>query len=182
MKKKPIYILLIFAAIALLVYMTGESYYNGIIEKAGLDKKTEKVYQYKYDMIVDSPDSEFWQEVYTSAKKTAAGNDVLLEIMGTDRGTSYNKLDYMKMSIAAKVDGIILQYNGESGLEQAINDAVNSGIPVVTVMSDAVHSHRQSFVGVSDYQLGMAYGEIVSRYVDGDTQKILILQKRALMI
>ena len=172
MKKKPIYILLIFAAIALLVYMTGESYYNGIIEKAGLDKKTEKVYQYKYDMIVDSPDSEFWQEVYTSAKKTAAGNDVLLEIMGTDRGTSYNKLDYMKMSIAAKVDGIILQYNGESGLEQAINDAVNSGIPVVTVMSDAVHSHRQSFVGVSDYQLGMAYGEIVSRYVDGDTQQL----------
>lgn len=178
MKKKPIYILLIFAAIALLVYMTGESYYNGIIQKAGLDKKTEKIYQYKYDMIVDSPDSEFWQEVYASAKKTAAGNDVLLEIMGTDRGTSYNKLDYMKMSIAAKVDGIILQYNGESGLEQAINDAVNSGIPVVTVMSDAVHSRRQSFVGVSDYQLGMAYGEIVSRYVDEDTQKILILQKR----
>ena len=45
-------------------------------------------------------------------------------------------------------------------------------------MSDAVHSRRQSFVGVSDYQLGMAYGEIVSSYVDEDTEKILILQKR----
>ena len=32
-------------------------------------------------------------------------------------------------------------------------------LPVVTVMGDAVHSKRQSFVGVSDYQLGSVYGE-----------------------
>lgn len=129
-------------------------------------------------MIVDSPDSQFWQAVYDSAKKKAASNNVLLEIMGSDRETSYNKLDYMNMSIAAKADGIILQYNGEAGLEEAINTAVRNGIPVVTVMSDAVHSRRQSFVGVSDYQLGMAYGEIVARYVNENTKKILILQKR----
>lgn len=40
--------------------------------------------------------------------------------MGSDRETSYNKLDYMNMSIAAKVDGIILQYNGEAGLEEQL--------------------------------------------------------------
>ena len=177
MKRKPVYILCIFAAIAVLIYMTGESYYSGITKKAGLEKKEEKVYQYQYDLIVDSPDSQFWQAVYASARKTAQ-NDVLLEIMGPDRGTSYDKLDYMNMSIAAKADGIILQYNGESGLEKAIDTAVENGIPVVTVMSDAVHSRRQSFVGVSDYQLGMAYGEFVSSYVDEDTEKILILQKR----
>lgn len=178
MKRKSVYILCIFAAIAVLIYMTGESYYSGITKKAGLEKKEEKVYQYQYDLIVDSPDSQFWQAVYASARKTAAQNDVLLEIMGPDRGTSYDKLDYMNMSIAAKADGIILQYNGESGLEKAIDTAVENGIPVVTVMSDAVHSRRQSFVGVSDYQLGMAYGEFVSSYVDEDTEKILILQKR----
>ena len=43
---------------------------------------------------------------------------VLIEIMGPDRETSYDKLDYMNMSIAAKADGIILQYNGEAGLEK----------------------------------------------------------------
>lgn len=142
MKRKPVYILCIFAAIAVLIYMTGESYYSGITKKAGLEKKEEKVYQYQYDLIVDSPDSQFWQAVYASARKTAAQNDVLLEIMGPDRGTSYDKLDYMNMSIAAKADGIILQYNGESGLEKAIDTAVENGIPVVTVMSDAVHSRR----------------------------------------
>ena len=178
MKKKSVCILLIFAAVIVLTYVTGESYYRGISEKAGLDKQEEKIYKYQYDMIVDSPDSQFWQAVYDSAKKKAAPNNVLIEIMGPDRETSYDKLDYMNMSIAAKADGIILQYNGEAGLEEAINTAVRNGIPVVTVMSDAVHSRRQSFVGVSDYQLGMAYGEIVAKYVDENTKKILILQKR----
>lgn len=178
MKKKSACILLVFAAVIVLTYMTGESYYRGISEKAGLDEQEEKIYKYQYDMIVDSPDSQFWQAVYDSAKKKAAQNNVLLEIMGPDRETSYDKLDYMNMSIAAKADGIILQYNGEAGLEEAINTAVRNGIPVVTVMSDAVHSRRQSFVGVSDYQLGMAYGEIVAKYVDENTKKILILQKR----
>ena len=178
MKKKSACILLVFAAVIVLTYMTGESYYRGISEKAGLDEQEEKIYKYQYDMIVDSPDSQFWQAVYDSAKKKAASNNVLLEIMGPDRETSYDKLDYMNMSIAAKADGIILQYNGEAGLEEAINTAVRNGIPVVTVMSDAVHSRRQSFVGVSDYQLGMAYGEIVARYVNENTKKILILQKR----
>ena len=55
-------------------------------------------------MIVDSPDSQFWQAVYDSAKKKAAPNNVLIEIMGPDRETSYDKLDYMNMSIAAKAD------------------------------------------------------------------------------
>ena len=116
MKRKPVYILCIFAAIAVLIYMTGESYYSGITKKAGLEKKEEKVYQYQYDLIVDSPDSQFWQAVYASARKTAAQNDVLLEIMGPDRGTSYDKLDYIIMSFAAMSDVIIFQYIGESGL------------------------------------------------------------------
>ena len=146
MKKKSVCILLIFAAVIVLTYVTGESYYRGISEKAGLDKQEEKIYKYQYDMIVDSPDSQFWQAVYDSAKKKAAPNNVLIEIMGPDRETSYDKLDYMNMSIAAKADGIILQYNGEAGLEEAIDTAVRNGIPVVTVMSDAVHSRRQSFL------------------------------------
>ena len=76
------------------------------------------------------------------------------------------------------IDGIILQYSGEQGLESKIDEAVQKGIPVVTVMGDAVHSKRQSFVGVSDYQLGSAYGEKVAEYVTQDTKSILILLKK----
>lgn len=178
MRKKNLYFLIGFTLLILIVYFTGESYYRGLMGVAGQETEEGRIYKYQYDMIVDSPESPFWQEVLKSARKTAAENDVLLEMKGTDRDTSYTKLDYMNMSIAAKADGIILQYSGETGLEEKINEAENAGIPVVTVMNDAVHSKRESFVGISDYQLGTVYGEKVAEYVDEDTDKILILMKR----
>lgn len=178
MRKKNLYFLIGFTLLILIVYFTGESYYRGLMGVAGQETEEGRIYKYQYDMIVDSPESPFWQEVLKSAGKTAAENDVLLEMKGTDRDTSYTKLDYMNMSIAAKADGIILQYSGETGLEEKINEAENAGIPVVTVMNDAVHSKRESFVGISDYQLGTVYGEKVAEYVDEDTDKILILMKR----
>ena len=168
------------AAVCILVvfYMTGESYYEGLTGKSRQQEESGEVYRYKYDMIVDSPDSSFWQAVYGCAQDWAQKNDAILELKGSGKENDYTKLDYMNMSIASNADGIILQYSGEQGLEAKINEAVQKGIPVVTVMGDAVHSKRQSFVGVSDYQLGSAYGEKVAEYVTEDTQSILILLKK----
>lgn len=153
--------------------MTGESYYEGLTGKSRQQEESGEVYRYKYDMIVDSPDSSFWQAFYGCAQDWAQKNDAILELKGSGKENDYTKLDYMNMSIASNADGIILQYSGEQGLEAKINEAVQKGIPVVTVMGDAVHSKRQSFVGVSDYQLGSAYGEKVAEYVTEDTQSIL---------
>lgn len=180
MKKKRTN-LLVFLAIAgifLIFYMTGEAYYEGLTGKSSQQEENGEVYRYKYDMIVDSPESSFWQAVYNCAQEWAQKNNAILELRGSGKENDYNKLDYMNMSIASNSDGIILQYSGEQGLESKINEAVQKGIPVVTVMSDAVHSMRQSFVGVSDYQLGSAYGEKVAEYVTKDTKSILILLKR----
>ena len=162
----------------MIFYMTGEAYYEGLTGKSSQQEENGEVYRYKYDMIVDSPESSFWQAVYNCAQEWAQKNNAILELRGSGKENDYNKLDYMNMSIASNSDGIILQYSGEQGLESKINEAVQKGIPVVTVMSDAVHSMRQSFVGVSDYQLGSAYGEKVAEYVTKDTKSILILLKR----
>ena len=180
MRKNRTNLFVFLAAVCILVvfYMTGESYYEGLTGKSRQQEESGEVYRYKYDMIVDSPDSSFWQAVYGCAQDWAQKNDAILELKGSGKENDYTKLDYMNMSIASNADGIILQYSGEHGLEAKINEAVQKGIPVVTVMGDAVHSKRQSFVGVSDYQLGSAYGEKVAEYVTEDTQSILILLKK----
>lgn len=177
-QRTNLFLFLAFVGVFAVIYLTGESYYNGLTGKSSIQQEEPRVYQYKYDMIVDSPDSSFWQAVYTSAQKWAEKNDALLELKGSGKKTDHDKLDYMNMSIASRADGIILQYSGENGLEAKIDEAVREGIPVVTVMGDAVRSKRQSFVGVSDYQLGSAYGEKVADYVTQDTHRILILLKK----
>lgn len=153
------------------------AYFNYMMKQEGFDTKEEKRYGFQFEMIVDNPESAFWQAVYKSARDVAEKNDVLLELTGSSWDNTYDKIDYMSMGIAAQVDGIILEYNGEEGLEEKINEAVEQGIPVVTVMGDATASKRQSFVGVNDYQMGVAYGEEVAKYVNETTNSIIILKK-----
>ena len=180
MKRKNIAFLLLFIFIAAVIYLTGESYYQGLESTISHEPSEQTEYQYKYDMIVDNPDSEFWQAVYKSASETAGEYNVLLELKNPGWGRIYDKEDYMNMSIAARVDGIILQYSGEKEIEEKINEAVDSGIPVVTVMGDPRYSERQSFIGVSDYQLGQEYGQVVADYVNADTKKVMVFLSRSI--
>lgn len=180
MSKKKSYRWLLLGMVMIwgMVYLLNDSYYKSILKKAGLENMAGQVLEYQFDLIVDSSESTFWQAVYKNGRTYAAENNVLLELKGVGNESDYTKIDFMNMSIAAQADGIILEYNGEDGLEEKINEAVTNGIPVVTVMSDAPQSLRQSFVGVSDYQLGTAYGEMVARYLDETTENVLILTRR----
>ena len=126
-------------------------------------------------MIVGSGKNEFWQAIYESAKKTAENHNAYLEFHASDMGTGYNEIDYMEISIAAGVDGIILEFNGEEALKKEVDKAETAGIPVITIMNDAPDSKRQSFVGVNDYQMGQAYGEQVAALMDENTETALIL-------
>ena len=117
MKKKRTKLLVFFALAGILVlfYMIGESYCEGLSGGSSLEEKNEVMCKYKYDMIVDSPNSSFWQAVYDCAQEWAQKNDAILELRGSGRESDYSKLDYMNMSIASNSDGIILQYSGEQG-------------------------------------------------------------------
>lgn len=151
------------------------NFYKSVWKKSGLQEVEEsRNYDSQYVMIVGSGKNEFWQAVYTSALKTAEEHDTYVEFHASDMGTGYDEIDYMEISIAAGVDGIILEFNGEETLKKEINKAVDAGIPVVTIMNDAPDSKRQSFVGVNDYQMGQAYGEQVARLLDENTRRIQI--------
>ncbi len=166
--------------ILVLAFFALDTFYLGILNTEELEAEIVTEYAYQFDMIVDNPDSEFWQSVYESGSRMAKENNILLVRKGMEKEPQYTKLDYMNMSIAAHTDGIIVEANGEEGLEEKINEAVNAGIPVVTVMGDANRSLRQSFVGISDYQLGVAYGEQAAAYADADTGEVLIFMNRVL--
>ena len=174
-KKEILLILLgIFFVALFLVFMN--SFYETVWERSGIDEAEEiQTYDYQYAMIVDSGNEELWDAVYTSAREQAEKYRVNLELMVSSKADGYDENDYMEISIASGVDGIILEYNGEEDLKDEINKAVEQKIPVVTVMNDAQDSKRQSFVGVNDYQLGQAYGQQVVKLMDENTRNILIL-------
>ena len=178
--KKEAALMLTVSAIGISVIALMISFYRNIMEDVDVNTtEMSQVYQYQYEMIVDSRNIGFWQSVYEIARQEALKNNAVLTLNGTDWGQDYDKEDFMDMSIAEQADGIILEYNGEENLEEKINEAVEKGIPVVTVVNDAPRSLRQSFVGINDYQLGQAYGEQVANLIDENTKRILVLLNRA---
>ena len=129
-------------------------------------------YDKYYVLITDDRNSSFWQSVYAGARKRAAAGGAYVEMLGMDLSVDYDKMDLMQIAIDSKVDGIIVEADESYRMTQLIQRAGEAGIPVVTALGDNTDSGRNSFVGVSNYNLGLEYGgqvcEIVSKKQNGE--------------
>lgn len=119
-------------------------------------------YQRHYLMISNDKDTSMWQSVYESASKAAKEEDACVELLSPEQMSDYSQADCLRIGIASKVDGIILEADGSKEEQHLINEAVQEGIPVVTVMTDDTATERISFIGLNSYQMGSAYTEQIS--------------------
>lgn len=134
-----------------------------------------KEYIRHYAFITESLEDNFWSEVYDGAEKFGEGEDVYLERMGERLDINYSKEELLKIAIASRVDGIILEGDGSKEIRALIDEAVAGGIPVVTVLTDSYDSKRQSFVGIGSYNLGREYGRQIVRIATKESKEALIL-------
>ncbi|WP_124065132.1 substrate-binding domain-containing protein [Clostridium sp. E02] len=158
--KKNLLILVVFGLLGIVfLTMLTSTFYSYVLKRSGVEHaENAQTYQYHYVMIIDDLDSQFWNDVYESVRKEAARNDAYVELKGRNQSSEYNAVDFMDMSIAARVDGILLEFTGEPSLEQRINEATDQGIPVVTLLNDAPTTKRKSYIGINSYELGLSYG------------------------
>lgn len=134
-----------------------------------------KEYIRHYAFITESLEDNFWSKVYDGAKEFGEDEDVYLERMGERLDINYSKEELLKIAIASKVDGIILEGDGSEEIRSLIDEAVAGGIPVVTVLTDSYDSRRQSFIGIGSYNLGREYGRQIVRIATKETKEALIL-------
>ena len=162
-------------SVILLMLVTSSYYHNVLqgVDKSGTEDGT--VYQYHYVMIVNDSDMPFWQDVYHSTTAAAKENDALVELMGKSLSSANGMEDLMDMAIAAKVDGIILEYMGGYRMDEKIREAKTAGIPVVTILKDAPNSERVSFVGVNAYQMGRQYGECILKLIPQGKKEVEVM-------
>lgn len=123
-----------------------------------LDETKYREYERYYVMIVDDADTPFWEEVYEGARERAEESNVCVERMGNGLPARYSREQLLHIAVESKVDGIIVQADESEEMTAQINEAVEAGIPVVTVLGDNTAGMRQSFVGVGSYNLGREYG------------------------
>ena len=132
------------------------SYIRGFREVADADS-----YDKYYVMITKDRKSSFWQSVYQGAYQRGLEENAYVDLLGENLSEDYSREDLMRIAISSGVDGIFVESDESDEMSQMIDEAVERGIPVVTLYGDNTHSARCSFVGVGSYNLGREYGRQV---------------------
>lgn len=117
------------------------------------------------------------------AAKKLGGIEVIWR--APDTTDEIKQKEILESFIAQRVDGIAISCLNGDLLTDAIDRAVDSGIPVITWDSDAPRSKRLAFYGVNDVEAGRALGDGLAKLIGGKGRVALItslgadnLQKR----
>lgn len=162
--------------IAVVITVASMTYYKMKIHNIGLENIEEDTnYDKHYAFIIEDGENLFWENVYKGAREKGEQLNIYVEKFGKTLPVDYRTKDLVKMAIAANVDGIIMQGNADEDTKEIINEADQSGVPVVTVLGDAPRSDRVCFVGVNNYQLGKKYADQVLEVANENTQRVMVL-------
>jgi len=177
-KKNKVIILaaIISISVGIFIILTGMALYKNRLSQLGLaDNINYHKYKYHYAIISEEADAPFWEDIYEGAYEKGKELDIYVERIGGNLPSTYSLQDLMKMAISYKVDGIIIEPNGEEEIANLINLADEKGIPVVTVLNDEPNSNRKSFIGINSYNQGQIYGKQVLEVVEKGRKKVTVL-------
>lgn len=114
-------------------------------------------------LIAHLYDNPYWQIVKQGAEEAAKKRGCVLEYNGPQAASVKESLKLIDTAIAAKVDGIITYVQEENEYIPLINKAVERGIPVITIDTDAESSKRAAYVGTDNDSAGtMAAKEMIN--------------------
>lgn len=170
-------------AVGVLLIVLGMAYYKHQISRLGITEATSyQEYKYHFAIVTENGDAEYWNEIYRGALEEGKEQNAYVEKLGSNLSISYSLADLMRIAIASKVHGIILEPGGDENIEDLINEANAKGIPVVTVLKDVLPTgtrqttvNRISFVGVNNYNLEQEYAKQVAEVIREGRKNITVL-------
>ena len=172
MKNKKTWILISLPLVALVLILLLYRYWS---RSLGGEAGEYDTYERHYAMITDRGDEDFWNEVYQSALEEGKERGVYVERFGENLAVDYDRNQLLDMAIRASVDGIIVSGDDEEETVALIDQAVDQGIPVVTVLNDSIESRRQCFVGSNSYNIGQKYGEQILQMLPEGSGQVMVL-------
>ncbi len=92
---------------------------------------------------------------------------VTAKVAGPDNYDPQAELTELKNAVAAKPAGILISVSDASVLTPEINAAIDAGIPVITIDSDAAGSRRLYFIGTNNLEAGRLGGRRVVEKLGG---------------
>jgi ribose transport system substrate-binding protein len=121
----------------------------------------------KYVLVCPNPKIPYWQEVGAGLSQAARELKVQAEMVGPDAYDANAERQEFKRIMAGKPAGVLVSPGSPEILQPEIDAAIASGVPVITVDSDAPQSRRLFFVGTNNYEAGQLGGRLLAKLMNG---------------
>jgi ribose transport system substrate-binding protein len=114
-----------------------------------------------YYMVSANSALPYWKTAADGFNHAAAQYKVTAKIVGPDGYDPQGELAALQQAVAAKPAGILISVADTAILQPGIDAAVQAGVPVITIDSDAATSHRLFFIGTNNLDAGRLSGKRV---------------------
>jgi ribose transport system substrate-binding protein len=120
-----------------------------------------------YYLVANNTHLAYWQSAAAGLAKIAAESGVKAEMRGPANFDPKAEAQAFQDVVALHPAGIMVSVTDASLMTNEINDALDSGIPVVTIDSDAPHSRRLFFIGTNNRAAGRLGGQALAESLKG---------------
>jgi len=116
----------------------------------------------------------YWQEAQAGFQDAGRGLGVKVEFVGPTAYSPEEQLTAFRQAVAAKPSGIAVAPTVSELFNKEIDAAIQAGIPVVCVDTDAPESKRILFIGTDNENAGRQSGRRMAAILRGRGQVVLI--------
>lgn len=136
--------------------------------------------KYRFGLVAKSQSNPVFQAALKGAQAAAKdyaarGVEVTIDWRTPNEEDAQKQADAIEQLANARVDGISVSCSDGARLTNAINDAVEKGVPVMCFDSDAPRSKRFAYFGVDDQKTGARVMEELARTLKEKKGRIAVL-------
>jgi len=128
----------------------------------------------RYYLVASNIKIPYWQLAAEGLSKAAAEMKITAEMVGPEKYDVNEERELFRAVAAKKPSGILVSPANPELLKADIDAAVQAGIPVITVDSDAPASQRLFFIGTNNYQAGITGGRLLARKLGGKGNVVIM--------
>ena len=121
----------------------------------------------RFVLITTNKQVPYWQAARAGLDDAAGAMKIQVAFDGPDAYEPKGEVEAIRAAVKSKVSGIIISAADPVLMKPEIDAAIQAGIPVITIDSDAPGSKRLLFVGTNNYQAGLLGGEAAAKAMNG---------------
>jgi len=127
----------------------------------------------RYYLVTANIKVPYWQTAAAGLSRAASEMRVHAELAGPEGYDPKAELEEFRRIVKLKPSGILVSAADPVLMAPDIDAAVDAGIPVVTIDSDAPLSKRLTFIGTNNYEAGQMGGTVLAKLL-GDKGNVVV--------